>query len=85
MADIRSIGASTANLPAAPRGAARAESVRAAQAAFFQAALQETAPPSARGDTPVKPASAASRMAFDPSAPQPERFLRPGSLVDLKV
>ncbi len=82
MADIRPTGASIANLPTAPRGAARADSVRAAQAAFFQSALQET---SASADTPVRPAPAAAKVAFDASAPQPERILRPGSLVDLKV
>ena len=79
MAEIRPAGAPIANLPAAPRGAARADSVRAAQAAFFQSALQETATPAA---APVRPVA---KVAFDASAPQPERMLRPGSLVDLKV
>ena len=82
MADIRPAGTAIANLQAAPRGAARADSVRSAQAAFFQSALQDLG---VNSDAPVRPAPAAPKLAFDTSAPQPERILRPGSLVDLKV
>lgn len=93
MADIRSVpGAPPPNLPAAPRGSARADAVRAAQAAFFQSALQNqtvaAAPVRAAPAAAVRPSPApapTARMAFDPQAPEPERILRPGSLVDLKV
>lgn len=85
MAEIRPVASPAANLPAAPRGSARTEAVRTAQAAFFQAALT--------GSPAATPAAAAARPAtqpapvngFDPDAPAPTRILRPGSLVDLKV
>lgn len=91
MADVRSTGAppSPSNLPVARGGSARSETVRAAQAAFFQAALTETAagPRAApvRPAAAAAPAQAATRVRFDPDAPAPTRLLRPGSLVDIKV
>jgi hypothetical protein len=64
----------TGPLPA-PGAGARPEQARAAQAAFFQAARGLPAPaPTAE---PPKPAAAAP-------AP-PDRPLRPGSLLDIKV
>ena len=85
MAEIRHVATPVANLPAAPRGSARAEAVRTAQAAFFQAALTS---PAATGAPPAaaRPVTQAAQVnAFDPDAPAPTRPLRPGSLVDLKV
>lgn len=59
-------------VPVAPQAAPEAR--RAAQAAFFQAALGAT------------PAPAPSRPKIpDPDAAPPERILRPGSLLDIKV
>ena len=52
---------------------------RAAQKAFFQAAVAPTA--AARAE-PVRPAAAASRTAAEG---EPQRYLRPGSLLDIKV
>ena len=58
--------------------------VRAAQKAFFQAAVTAAAP-AARPD-PVGAAAAASRTGRQPEPePEPQRYLRPGSLLDLKV
>ena len=67
----------TPQLPATrPQPAAE---VRAAQRAFFAAALGEAqAQPQ-----PERPAPA--RAAVAPEADQPERYLRPGSIVDIKV
>lgn len=91
MADIRPT-ASPTTLPVAPRGSARADTVRAAQAAFFQAALTEApaarpAPAPVRSAPPTTTSAPASsgRVAFDPAAPAPARPLRPGSLLDIKV
>jgi hypothetical protein len=55
---------------------------RAAQRAFFQAAVAQAAPASAE---PVRSVHAAQRVPRDPDAPRPERLLRPGSLLDIKV
>ena len=53
-----------------------AADVRAAQRAFFAAALGE-----AQAEPPAaKPAAAAA-----PSAGEPERYPRPGSIIDIKV
>ena len=66
----------TPQLPATrPQPAA---DVRAAQRAFFAAALGEAqAQPQPQ---PSRPAAAA-----DPTGPEPERYLRPGSIIDIKV
>ena len=89
MADVRPTSAPSANLPVPRGGSARSETVRAAQAAFFQAALTETsAGPRAapvRAAATAAPVQASTRVAFDPGAPTPTRVLRPGSLVDIKV
>ena len=90
MAEIRPSALNvTSNLPAAPRGSAKAEAVRAAQAAFFQAALQQApapARPAAVAAAPsAAPRGATGRVSFDAQAEPPTRILRPGSLVDLKV
>ena len=55
--------------------------VRAAQRAFFEAAVKQAAAAPAE---PVRPAAPAARVVLDtPEAPN--RYLRPGSLVDIKV
>ncbi len=71
--------------------AARAEAVKAAQRAFFDAALAKTnapaavqaAPKVAAAAAPV--ASGAASSSLMNSAATPSRLLRPGSLVDIKV
>lgn len=86
MADLRITPGLSA--PPAP-SAARASGARAAQRAFFDAALGKTAPVSE-----VRPVQAAVRAAAPavtgkiPSAlpaEPPSRPLRPGSLLDIKV
>jgi hypothetical protein len=55
--------------------------VRAAQRAFFEAAVDRAAPAGAR---PVHSAAPAARASAEPEA-APGRYLRPGSLLDIKV
>ena len=57
--------------------------VRAAQKAFFQASVTAAAPTAARPE-PVRAAAPAARTATQPE-PEPQRYLRPGSLLDIKV
>jgi len=99
MADIR-ITSGLSNVPAARPAADRSEAVRAAQRAFFEAALNSngatTAPAKAAAVTaprPVttapaalsrSPAVATTKLAAQPDEP-PQRLLRPGSLLDIKV
>lgn len=77
---------------ARPTSTPRAEAVRAAQRAFFETALAGemagAAPVRAASPAvPVAPVAPARevRAAIDPSASLPERPLRPGSLLDIKV
>ena len=56
---------------------------RAAQRAFFDAALTRAAAAAPRPE-PVRAAAAAARTTAEPEA-QPQRYLRPGSLLDIKV
>jgi hypothetical protein len=76
MADIRNIGAQSSVPQARP---VRTEAVRAAQRAFFQAALAGEAAPA----TPRAAGPTAQSAAGAPATPG--RMLRPGSLVDIKV
>jgi hypothetical protein len=66
----------TSQLPATrPQPAA---DVRAAQRAFFAAAIgQAQAQPQPQ---PARPATASAT-----TGPEPERYLRPGSIIDIKV
>ena len=82
MADIRNPVAGSSLAPQARATPARSEAVRAAQRALLEAALSGTAAlPSAQPRTaPAVPAPAAAR-----SAAPPDRILRPGSLLDIKV
>lgn len=66
--------------PAAP---ARTEQVRAAQRAFFEAALNAApAPAPAR---PAQPTVRAAEQTAASAAEAPSRYPRPGSRVDIKV
>ncbi len=78
--------------------AARADAVKAAQRAFFDAALAKTNAPSALQAAPKvaapaaaappaasSAASASTTAAATGSAEPPARLLRPGSLLDIKV
>jgi hypothetical protein len=82
MADIRNPVGTPALVPQSRPAPARSEAVRAAQKAFFEAALGGTtaAPPAPKAA--ATPAVHATRL--DPQT-SPGRILRPGSLVDIKV
>ena len=60
-----------------------------ARAAFFQSALKGTAPVApapAVSNRPAEPVTPAQRLRDEhPSPQQPQRLLRPGSLLDIKV
>ena len=96
MADIRNpVGTELAPTARAATPVAT-EAVRAAQRAFFRAALGQASTPQATTQnavvaavqpTLVRPTittSAASSGRFDPQTP-PTRLLRPGSLIDIKI
>jgi len=74
-----------------PAGPARADPARlAAQKAFFEAALGKaggpapTAPQSVSAAAPP-PVQAAPTPTFDGAAEKPQKILRPGSLLDIKI
>ncbi len=86
MADLRVSGG---QLPAA-QPAQRTEAVRAAQRAFFQAALNNAAPTAAARPVEAQPMTQSISRVVTPSATaaptsEPSRYLRPGSLLDIKV
>ena len=87
MADLRIPPGSQALTPVQPAG--RDAAVKAAQRAFFNAALQQTAAPAGvrrQTQEPARPVAAALRTTIDASSSaQPDRILRPGSLLDIKV
>lgn len=86
MADLRNPLGSPPLPAARPVAPARSEAVRAAQRAFFEAALGQPSTPAAAPSVTAAPAAPPPRTAMrvDPQSP-PERILRPGSLVDIKV
>ena len=69
-------------LPATTARPVRAET-RAAQKAFFQAATTAVAPTAARPE-PIRAAAPTARTVTRPDA-EPQRYMRPGSLLDIKV
>jgi hypothetical protein len=75
------------NIPATPR----TDTARAAQRAFFQAALNRTAPAQAAKPTTTATHVAeaaqarAAQAAPIPSAGEPTRYARPGTFLDIKV
>ena len=79
MADLRTGATGSSLVPQSPAGGGRSEAVRAAQRAFFQAALSG-APEVSR----LAPVAPAQQVRADTSA-APSRLLRPGSLLDIKV
>ena len=82
MPDIRNPVAGSSLIPQARATPARSEAIRAAQRAFFEAALSGTAAsPSAQ----PRAAQAVAGPAASTSAAPPDRILRPGSLLDIKV
>ena len=87
MADLRIPAVGSSLVPQAGASPARSEAVRAAQRAFFQAALNGVEPvsgaPAAGGQPRVVPAAPAQGVRSDGSPPS--RLLRPGSLLDIKV
>lgn len=80
MADMKIPGGP--QFPAVRSGApARTEQLRAAQRAFFDAAMTGAPAPA-----PAKPAQPTAEAAGQAAAPDPtSRFPRPGSRVDIKV
>lgn len=77
--------------PAVPPGSSTAQAPRpvdparaAAQRAFFEAALGKPAAPAA---SPAAPATVqvALQRTPEPTAARPEKVLRPGSLLDIRV
>jgi hypothetical protein len=84
MADLRVTGAAT---PPALQPARPSEAVRAAQRAFFTAALNNVAPTQAARPVHAPAAArAAPVQAAQPAADtEPGRYARPGSLLDIKV
>ncbi len=82
MADIRNTNLGSGLVPQACTTPVRSEAVRAAQRAFFDAALAGAGTVSAT-QPKVTVASAAPSVNAEP--PQPGRMLRPGSLLDIKV
>lgn len=82
MADMK-IPSGGSQLPAVrPANPARTEALRAAQKAFFDAAMNQAPAPAVQPK--AQPATAALAPAAA-SADQPQRFLRPGSRLDIKV
>jgi hypothetical protein len=77
--------------PPASGGAGNART--AAQRAFFEAALGKTAAPqgrptpapAVRAETVPQPAAQRVRTEFVQPTEQPQKILRPGSLLDIKV
>jgi hypothetical protein len=73
----------------APAAGGASPGARAAQRAFFEAALGRatTAPAAAAPQPQIQTPAAAPARAVQPTAEpqQPQRLLRPGSLVDIKV
>ncbi|WP_174301452.1 hypothetical protein [Caulobacter sp. S45] len=82
MADIRTSSAGHSLVPQARSTPARSEAVKAAQRAFFQAALDGVAP-AAAVQPRITPAVKVQPTGSDTTPPS--RLLRPGSLLDIKV
>ncbi len=85
MADLRVTGGPTPNAlqPARP-----SEAVRAAQRAFFTAALNQVAPSQPAAPVQAKTVSPTANVkasAVSSADGAPSRFARPGSLLDIKV
>jgi len=67
-------------LPAVRPNPPRAEAVRNAQQAFFQAAMGQAGAPAPKARPQAAPQPAAA-----PVADAPQRYARPGSRLDIKV
>ena len=86
MADIRTSAGSHLATQVRPTPA-RSDAVKAAQRAFFQAALNGVEPAGAVAPQVSQPrvAPAMAVQATRPDGTPPSRLLRPGSLLDIKV
>ena len=83
--DIRTSAAGSGLVPQA-RPAERSEAAKAAQRAFFQAALNGAAPVAATSPRTAQPTvSPAVAVQARSDGNPPSRMLRPGSLLDIKV
>ncbi len=88
MADLRISAGLPAPVGRPAADGAKAQALRAAQRAFFDAALaQPTASlaPTPPAGAPVAAVQPAPRAAGATSQDRPTRLLRPGSLVDIRV
>jgi hypothetical protein len=87
MADTRIIPSSLPTPTAVSGAPARTEAAVAAQRAFFQAALtgREIAAPAPPVRSEAKAAATSSKLSARASDLPPDRILRPGSLLDIKV
>ena len=87
MADIRTSAAASGLVPQARATPVRSEAVKAAQRAFFQAALSGTEPVSAAQPRTAQPmvSPTVAVQTTRPDGNPPSRLLRPGSLLDIKV
>ncbi len=82
MADIRPTASSSSLVPQARTTPAQSEAAKSAQRAFFQAALDGVAAV-ATAQPKIAPAIAVQPTRSDSTSPN--RLLRPGSLLDIKV
>jgi len=91
VADVRITSSSQGPGSVAPaQSSTRAEAVKAAQRAFFNAALTQTqVQPEVRRAVAAMPSPAAQTTRLNatviPNTPPTDRLLRPGSLLDIKV
>ena len=72
------------NWPALPAAPQRADPRTAAQRAFFEIALGHAAPEARPEAAPRAPSAAADLRIQLPSEP-PQKILRPGSIIDIRV
>ena len=81
MNPIRPAGLTPTSVPQRAADPARL----AAQRAFFEAALGKAAPAATAVAAPAAQAAAPVQRTPDAGAAKPERILRPGSLLDIRV
>ncbi|WP_312161296.1 hypothetical protein [Phenylobacterium sp.] len=68
-----------------PQAQAAAPVRNPAQRAFFEAAMGRPAAPAQQAQAPAQPAATAQRMPASLPAEPPQKILRPGSILDIRV
>ena len=71
--------------PEPPRAGAADAGKLAAQKAFFQAALGQAAPAQTVSSAAAAPPAATVSRIPEPGAEKPQKILRPGSLLDIRI